>query len=69
MSVGSPQHKVRQRTVEDRATLQAKTMDRTVIAERNVIRSDIMVLPLDSIHAIIHTQLGISTQLCLCGVH
>jgi hypothetical protein len=55
MSTGSPQRRVRQRTVEDRATLQAKTMDRTVIAERNVIRSDIMVPPLDSIHAIIQT--------------
>jgi len=53
MSAGSPQRRVRQRTVEYRATLQAKTMDRTVIAERDVIRSDIMVPPLDSIHAII----------------
>jgi hypothetical protein len=53
MSTCSPPHRVRQRTVEDRAVIQAKTMDRTVIAERNVIRSDIMVPPLDSIHAII----------------
>jgi hypothetical protein len=30
-------------------------MDHTVIAEQNVIRSDIMVLPLDSIHDIIQT--------------
>jgi hypothetical protein len=29
---------------------QAKIMDRTVIAERNVVRSDIMVPPLDSIY-------------------
>jgi len=39
--------------LEDRAALQAKTLDRTVIAERNVVRSDIMVPPLDSIHDII----------------
>jgi hypothetical protein len=30
-------------------------MDRTVIAERNVVLSDIMVAPLDSIHNIIQT--------------
>jgi hypothetical protein len=30
-------------------------MDRTVIAERNVVRFDIMVAPLDSIHDIIQT--------------
>jgi len=62
MFAGSPPRRVRQRTVEDRAAIQAKTMDRTIIAKRNVIRSDIMVPPLDSIHAIIQTyQLGIST--------
>jgi hypothetical protein len=55
MSAGSPHRRVRQRTVEDRAALQAKTMDSTVIAERNVIRSDIMVPPLDSIHDVIQT--------------
>jgi hypothetical protein len=55
MSAGSPQRRVRQRTMEDRAALQAKTMDHTVIAERNVIRSDIMVPHLDSIHDIIQT--------------
>jgi hypothetical protein len=30
-------------------------MDRPVIAERNVVRSDIMVAPLDSIHDTIQT--------------
>jgi hypothetical protein len=30
-------------------------MDRPVIAERNVVRSDIMVAPLDSIHDILQT--------------
>jgi hypothetical protein len=55
MSVGSPQHKVRQRTEGDRAALRAKIMDRPVIAERNVVCSDIMVAPLDSIHDTIQT--------------
>jgi hypothetical protein len=55
MSIGSLQRRVRQRTEEDRAALQAKTMDCLVIAEQNVVRSDIMVPPLDSIHDIIHT--------------
>jgi len=41
--------------MEDRAAIQAKIMDRTVIAERNVIRSDIMVPPLDNILDIIQT--------------
>jgi hypothetical protein len=48
MFAGSPQRRVRQRTVEDKAALQTKMMDRTVIAESNVVRSDIMVPPLDS---------------------
>jgi len=69
MSTGSPQRKVRQRTVEDRATIQAKTMDCTVIAERNVIRSDIMVPPLDSIHAIIQTYNWGYLHSCACVVY
>jgi hypothetical protein len=40
MSAGSPQRRV---------------MNITVIAERNVVRPDIMVAPLDSIHDIIQT--------------
>jgi len=55
MSAGSPQCRVRQRTEGDRAALRAKIMDRPVIAERNVVRSDIMVAPLESIHDIIQT--------------
>jgi len=49
MYAGSPQCRVRQRTEGDRAALRAKIMDRPVIAERNVVRSDIMVAPLDTI--------------------
>jgi membrane protein implicated in regulation of membrane protease activity len=55
MSTVSSQRRVRQRTEEDRSSLQAKIMDRTVIAERNVVRSDIMVPPLDSIYDTIQT--------------
>jgi hypothetical protein len=69
MSAGSPQRSVRQRIVEDRATLQAKTMDRTAIAERNVIQSDIMVPPLDSIHAIIQTYNWGYLHSCACVVY
>jgi len=69
MSAGSPQYRVRQRTVEDRATLQAKTMDCTVIVERNVIRSNIMVPPLDSIHAIIDTYNWGYLHSCACVVY
>jgi hypothetical protein len=53
MSASNPPRRVRQRLVEDRAAIQAKIMDRTVIAERNVLQADIMVLPLDNILAII----------------
>jgi len=53
MSDGNPQRKVQQRTKGDLAALRAKIMDRTVIAKWNVVRADIMVAPLDSIHDII----------------
>jgi hypothetical protein len=55
MSAGSPQRRVRQRTEGDLAALRAKIMNITVIVERNVVRADIMVAPLDSIHNIIKT--------------
>jgi len=69
MFAGSPPCRVRQRTVEDRAAIQAKTMDRTVIAERNVIWSDIMVPLLDSIHAIIQTYNWGYLHSCACVVY
>jgi hypothetical protein len=55
MSSGSPQRRLRQRIEGDRTALRAKIMDRPVIAERNVVCSDIMVAPMDSIHNIIQT--------------
>jgi hypothetical protein len=55
MSAISSQLRVRQRTEEERSVLQTKIMDRTVIVERNVVRSNIMVPPLDSIYETIQT--------------
>jgi hypothetical protein len=69
MSAGSPQQRVRQRTEVDRAALRAKIMDRTVIAKRNVVRSDIMVAPLDSIHDIIQTYHWGYLHNCTCVVY
>jgi len=68
MFAGSPQHRVRQRTKGDRVALRAKIMDRPVTAERNVIRSDIMVAPLDSIHNIIQTYHWGYLHNCACVV-
>jgi hypothetical protein len=44
-------------------------MDRPVIAERNVIRSDIMVAPLDSIHDTIQTYHWGYLHSCACVVY
>jgi hypothetical protein len=69
MSAGSPQHKVRQRIEGERAALQAKIIDRPVNAERNVVWSDIMVAPLDSIHDIIQTYHWGYLHSCACFVY
>jgi hypothetical protein len=69
MSAGSPQRIVRQRTEGDRASLRAKIMDRPVIAERNVVCSDIMVAPLDSIHDTIQTYHWGYLHTCACVVY
>jgi hypothetical protein len=69
MSAGSPPRRVCQRLVEDRAAIQAKIMDRTVIAERNVILADIMVPPLDNILGIIQTYNWGYLHSCACVVY
>jgi hypothetical protein len=69
MSAGSPPRRVRQRLVEDRAAIQAKIMDRSVIAERNVLRVDIMVPPLDNILDIIQTYNWWYLHNCACVVY
>jgi hypothetical protein len=55
--------------MEDRAAIQAKIMDRIVIAERNVIRSNIMVPPLDNILDIIQTYNWGYLHNCACVVY
>jgi hypothetical protein len=57
-----------QRTEEERSALQTKIMDRTVIAERNVVRSDIIVPPLDSIYETIQTYHWGYLYTCACIV-
>jgi hypothetical protein len=69
MSIGSPQCMVRQRTKGDRAALRAKIMDRPVIAKRNILRTDIMVAPLDSIHDTIQTYHWGYLHTCACVVY
>jgi len=54
---------------EDRAAIQAKIMDSTVIAERNVLRVDIMVPPLDNILTIIQTYNWGYLHRCACVVY
>jgi hypothetical protein len=69
MSVSSPPRRVRQRLVEDRAAIQAKIMDSSVIAERNILRADIMVPPLDNILDIIQTYNWGYLHSCACQVY
>jgi hypothetical protein len=69
MSAGSPQRRVRQRIEGDRTALRAKILDCIVIAERNVLRLDIMVAPLDSIHDIIQTYHWGYLHSCACVVY
>jgi hypothetical protein len=68
MSAVSSQRKVCQRIEEERSALQAKIMDRTVIAERNVVRFDIMVPLLDSIYETIQTYQWGYLYTCACIV-
>jgi hypothetical protein len=69
MSACSPPRRVRQRLVEDRAAIQAKIMDRSVITERNVLRADIMVAPLDNILDIIQKYNWGYLHSCACVVY
>jgi hypothetical protein len=68
MSAGSPQGRVRQRTEGDRVAIRIKIMDSSVIIERNVVRSDIVVAPLDSIHDTIQTYHWGYLHNCACVV-
>jgi hypothetical protein len=64
----SSQCRVRQRTEAEQNEIQAKIMDRTVIAERNVVRVDIMVPPLNSIHETIQHYQWTYLYTCACIV-
>jgi hypothetical protein len=55
-----------QRRVRQRSALQSKIMDRTIIVERNVVRSDIMVPPRDSIYDTIQTYHWAYLYTCAC---
>jgi hypothetical protein len=68
MSVGSPQRRVRQRTEEDVAAFRSRIINRAVIPERNAIRVDIMVAPLDDIHKIIQIYHWGYLHNCACVV-
>jgi hypothetical protein len=50
------------------ATFRAKIMNKLVIPKRNVVRADIMVAPLDSIHEIIQTYHWGYLHNCACIV-
>jgi hypothetical protein len=68
MSAISSQRQVRQRTEAEQNEIQAKIMDRTVIAEWNVVRVDIMVAPLNSIHETIQHYQWTYFYTCACIV-
>jgi hypothetical protein len=66
MSAISSQRRVCQRTEEEQSAFQAKIMGRNVLAERNVVRTDIMVPPLDSIYETIQTYNWGYLYTCAC---
>jgi hypothetical protein len=68
MSAISSQSRVRQRTEVERNEIQAKIMDQTVIVERNVVRVDIMVPPLNNIHETIQHYQWTYLYTCACVV-
>jgi hypothetical protein len=55
MFADSLQRRVLQRTEEDVAAFRAIIMNRALIPKRNVIRTDLLVAPLDSFNEIIQT--------------
>jgi hypothetical protein len=55
MSAGSSQHSVRQRIEEGIVAFRARIANRQAIPERNVVRADVLVAPMDVIDDIIQT--------------
>lgn len=69
MSTDSSQHKVRQLTEEARAASLAKVQNRQAIPERNVLRADVMVAPMDYIAEIIRDNHWRYLYNCACTVY
>jgi hypothetical protein len=69
MSADNPQWRIQQRTEEDVAAFRVRIMNRAVIPERNVIRTDLLVAPLDNINEIIQTYHWGYLHNCACVVH
>jgi hypothetical protein len=55
--------------VEDKVAIQANIMDRSIIVERNVLRADIMVPPLDNILDNIQMYYWGYLHSCACVVY
>jgi len=68
MSISSFQRRVRQRTDEGIAAARARIENRQAIPERNVVRADVMVAPLDIIADTIQTYHWGYFNGCVCIV-
>jgi hypothetical protein len=66
MSTSSSQRRVQQRIEEGNAASRAKVANMPVIPEQNVVRTDIMVAPLDVISEIIQTYNWGYLHNCAC---
>lgn len=69
MSSSSPQRGVRQMTGEGIATTRARMESRQVILERNIVRTDLMVAPLDFIAQMIYDNHWGYRYSCACPVY
>jgi len=69
MSCGSSQRRVRQRTDAGLAATRARIESRQVIPERNIVRADVMVAPLDFIAQIIQENHWGYLYHCACPVY
>jgi hypothetical protein len=69
MSSGSSQRRVIQRTDEGIAATRARMENTQVIPERNILRADIMVAPLDFIAQMIQDNQWSYLYSCACPVY
>jgi hypothetical protein len=68
MSASSSQRRVRRRTEEGSTASRSKIANRPIIPERNVVRADVMVAPLDVTREIIQTYNWGYLHNCTCIV-